>query len=950
MTLRFSLVTLICVWQSALYAQINFVKHADLLTPASHFSGVAIAVLDMNGDGKDDIVRMNQGYELAVEYQTAPKKPFSHLTIGDVSHASQWGICAGDITNNGRPDILTGGDYDGIKVAIFNGTTFGISQLTSPQTFVQGVNMADINHDGWLDAFVCHDDGAPRIFLNAGDGQGTLVYTTDAITFQTVPPSDNSGNYGSVWSDVDNDGDLDLYIAKCRQGVTDPNDGRRINQLFLNNGDGTYSQDLTNASGLRIGAQSWTADFGDIDNDGDFDCFVTNHDQTSQLLENDGLGHFTDITSSASLLNAIIGLPIQGIFRDFDNDGYVDILVAGTQHYLFRNNGNKTFSSTPILDNNQMESFALGDLNHDGFQDIYAGYAEIYTTPSGISDAVWLNSGNDNHYFGMTLRGVQSNRSAVGAKVFLYSALGRQVREIRSGESYGITNSMNIHFGMGQVTEIDSVVVLWPSGTVDVLVMPSADQYIVVEEGKCTVATAIISALGSTIFCTGDSVLLAALDNFAAYSWNTGDTTTSIWANTAGYYAVTATTSDGCTTVSNYLSIVVDPIENPTIEIVGDTTFCFGGSLILTASPASAYQWNTGATSASITVSESGVYSVLTQGLCDQFASTPVHVTVLTPDLPVPVPDTVAINSTATLTATGSQLIWYDAATGGSPLFIGNPFVTLPLTGSTTFWVANNAIFDRPNQFTGMTDHSGSNFAGMQTNGAVLFDCHTPFRLLNTKVYTNRAGIRQIDLRSPDGTVLQSLSVHIPVGTTVVPLNMNVPVGTDLVLTTDIATNQQSLGTEGPQLRRSDEDVAYPYEIPGYLSIKSSNFGTGRYYYFYDWEIDFYPDECLSERVPVTAYVDTTLSGTTDFPDLDGIQVLPNPISDVFYLDWSRFNGGDLVVTLRNTQGQMIQIHQFSLPGGPIRLPISVSDFPTGVYWLDIRTAKGSVQKRLVLR
>jgi len=950
MYFRFLIFILCLGGQPGLFAQINFTQQTPLLLPTPHFSGVAIAVLDMNGDGRDDIVRMNQGHQLAIEYQTAPGLPFQHLDIGDVSNQSQWGICAGDLTNDSRPDILTGGDYDGIKTAIFKGTAFEISELTSPQTFVQGVNLADINHDGWLDAFVCHDDGAPRIFLNNADGQGTLVYNTGAITFETEPPSDNSGNYGSVWSDVDNDGDLDLYIAKCRQGVLDPNDGRRINQLFLNNGDGTYTQDLTNASGLRIGAQSWTADFGDIDNDGDFDCFVTNHDQSSQLLENDGAGHFTDITAIAGLFNTIAGLPIQGVFRDFDNDGYLDILVAGTQHYLFRNNGNRTFSELPILGTNQMESFALGDLNHDGFQDIYAGYAQVYTTPSNIPDEVWLNTGNGNHFFGMTLRGVQSNRSAIGAKVLLYSALGTQVREIRSGESYGITNSANIHFGMGSLTQIDSVVVRWPSGTVDVLVLPAMDQYIVMEEGKCTALPAIISALGSTVFCSGDSVSLVIQDNFAAYLWSTGDTATTIWTNTAGVYAVTATTSDGCTTVSNYLAVTVDPIEVPEIEIQGDTVLCFGDSVVLTSSPAGAYLWSTGATTASISASESGTYFVQTQGLCAQFVSEPVHVTVLLPDLPVPEPDTVAPNSVATLSATGDQLFWYGAAAGGAPLFTGNPFVTTPLATSTTFWVANLQSFDRPNEFTGMANHAGSNFAGMQTNGTLIFDSHRPFRLVNAKVYTNRAGVRQIDLRSADGAVLQSRLVNIPVGITVIPLNMEIPVGTDLVLTTDVATNQQSLGTDGPQLRRSDQDVAYPYEIPGYVTIKSSNLGTERYYYFYNWEVDFYPDMCVSERVPVTAVVDSTLSTTIDAGEVDEIQLMPNPAGEFFTLNWGQFSGGDLVLALRNSQGIVVQTNHFSSPAGPIQIPVSTNSLPKGMYWLELRTSQGGTQKKLVLR
>lgn len=935
---------------STISAQILFENKTNLLTPAQHFSGVAIAVLDMNGDGLDDVVRMNQGFQLAIEFQTAPNQPFTHLPAGDVAGGSQWGMCAADIDNNGFPDVLTGGAYDDIKVAMANanGSAYDIITLDEPGTFVQCVNFADINNDGWLDAFVCHDDDASRIFGN--DGAGNLTLQPGWINLATVPVSDNSGNYGSVWSDVNNDGFLDLYIAKCRSGASDPTDPRRINQLFLGNGDGTYSQDTTNASGLRIGAQSWTADFGDIDNDGDFDCFITNHDVSCQLLENDGTGHFADISIASGIQNTILGLPIQGIFRDFDNDGFVDILVAGTDHYLLRNNGNKTFSTVPnLFGNNQIESFAVGDLNHDGFQDIYAGYADIFTDPGNIPDALWVNAGNANKFFGLNLRGVQSNRNAVGAKVLLYSELGIQVREVRAGESYGIMNSMQIHFGMGQTNAIDSVVVRWPSGTVDVLTKSlGLDQYVTVEEGGCTVPQVTAYADGATTFCTGDSVQITTTDAFAAYQWSTGDTSTYIVAQSAGIYSVTVTSDEGCTAVSNAVSIQVDPIEIPTITVSGDPVICAGGALTLTASPAFAYVWNTGDTTQSIAVSQAGTYTVTAQGLCDQFSSAPQTVSVLDNPPPLVKSDTVQLNMPATLIAAGDQLQWFDAQTGGNLLFTGDTLVTPPLSENTTYWVSNTTVYDQPNAFTGMTDHQGTLFGDVQVNGEIIFDCQTPVRLLNVKVYSAVEAVRKIDLRDGNGNILQSKSVNIPEGTSIVNLDFDVPVANDLVLTTDEFVNFNSLGSFGPQLRRSSQGVAYPYVIPNVLNIKNSNFGPNRYYYFFNWEIDFESRECTSESIPVTAVVDTT-NAAAEPAWAAGLRVFPNPTGGSLVIEIENFEGGDALFAVKNPHGAVLQIQEVSAPPGKMTVQTNLSAFPKGVYWLELNTGKGMAQRRIIV-
>jgi hypothetical protein len=915
----------------SLSAQISFVNKNSLLQNQHHHSGVAIAILDINQDGLDDIVRLSQGTNLAIEYQNGSNEPFTNQNIGEILNGSAWGMCAADIDNNGFSDVLAGGSYEGVKVymADATGENYQLNAPNDPGTFVQGVNFVDMNNDGWLDAFVCHDDGISRIFMN--DGQGNLSYDPNVINMNTVPVSDNSGNYGTVWSDVNNDGFVDLYIAKCRQGVSDPMDGRRINQLFLNNGNGTFKQDLTNESGLRIGAQSWTADFGDIDNDGDMDCFITNHDTNSQLLENDGTGVFTDISDSSNVGDLVGGLPIQGIFRDFDNDGFMDILVAGTQQILLKNNGNKTFSSIPNpFSANDMESFAVGDLNHDGFTDIYGGYAQVYTDPTTIDDVLWMNVGNANHYLGMSLEGVASNRNAVGARVKIHTPNGIQIREVRSGESYGIMNSMQVLFGLGQNTVIDSVAIHWPSGAKDVIINPLADQYIKVQEGGCVLPQINLEVIGNTTFCSGDSVVLTAPAGFS-YLWNTGDTTQTIVATQQNTYFAAVTTVDGCKTNSDKISVVVDPFEATSIAVVGDSVLCAGATVTLNALPSSSYLWNTGATTQSITVSTSGSYSVTLQGVCKLITAPAVNIEVLNPNLPTVTADTTWIGGTVDLTATGDVLHWYDAASGGNEVFVGTTFQTPPLTATTTYWVENHLVDDLPNEFVGMANHSGSQFGGTQFNGQVIFDCFKPVRLSKVKVYANIAATRRIVLQDENGTELQAQSFDIPAGTTTLSLNFDIPIGQNLVLTTDESVNMANLMTSSPQLRRSDNGVNYPYTIGNVISLKNSNYGSDRYYYFFKWEIDYYGTECESERVAVNAVVDANLVSNNDLNiDFKGT-VSPNPTSGLVEVTFLEKNMNEVSFQLMDAQGKRMPINVVKNNASSM---FDLSPFPAGVYML----------------
>lgn len=923
---------------NSLSAQISFTNRNDRLPNADFHSGVAIAVTDMNGDGLDDIVRLSQGRELNIEFQNSDNASFTNYSYGQIAFGSQWSMCVADVDNNGFVDVLAGGAYDGVKLlkASEDGTVYTMSNMPGNLLFVQGSNLADINNDGFVDYFACHDDAESRIWAN--DGTGNFTTADDWIDMATVPASDNSGNYGSIWTDFDNDGDLDLYIAKCRQGVNNSADPRRINALFVNDGQNNFSEQAE-AHNLKIGAQSWTADFQDIDNDGDLDCFITNHDVPSMLLENEG-GVFTDITSGSGI--EVNGLPIQGVMRDFDNDGFVDIIVAGSQQYIFRNNGDKTFTEIEnIFDNNEMESFAIGDLNHDGYLDVYAGYAEIYTSPSNIDDVLWLNDGGDHNFINFSLNGVESNRNGIGARLEIYGDWGIQIREVRAGESYGIMNSMIQHFGLGQSQGLDSLIVRWPSGIVDKYFNLEANQFVNLIENSCISPEANITVEGATTICQGESVALNAPEGYT-YTWSNGATTQSIDAIEAGFYSVTISDGSDCFGISPSIEVVVNPDETPTVQAAGDVVFCDGGTVILTASEAASYTWSTGETTQSIEATQAGDYTVAIQGLCETFTSAPFFVNVLEAPMPE-VADIIYTDTDVQIQMSGENLFWYENPDDETPFNTSNEW-TVAFTGDTSlvYYVESQTIYPGLESVAGMTDHAGSAYSGNQFNGSIIFDVFAPITLNTVKVYTDLEGLRIIELQDAAGNVLQSKEIQIPVGTHVIPLNFDIPVGTDYSLTTNAASNQSLFGYESPRLQRASENVNYPYVLDGIVSLKNANLGADRYYYFFDWHISEPDIVCISEWTEVSVNV---VDADEVFGEATAVRLSPNPTTSDLAI---QLNTADVAEGLRVRLYDMrgAQVLEANSDSNTIR--IDLSSLATGVYSVQLWDGKHFYTRKLV--
>lgn len=372
---------------------------------------------------------------------------------------------------------------------------------------------ADYNNDGFLDLFLTSETSG-RLYRNKGDG------TFDDVTASAFRGSLKGGNI-SLFADFDHDGDLDIFIADSNS-----------NLLYRNNADGTFEEQSEKMGLAGEKVNSTDAVFLDFDEDGDLDLFVANETGKNNLYSNQREGLFKDVggqsgiftdngTSSASagdydndgFLDLFIGstegsasclfhnlrngtfekteLPDElsaalknvriydAEFVDFDNDGFIDILVAGEPKendgkgvILFHNNGKTAFEdATNLLPGNikSARQITVFDYNDDGDMDIAL---------AGLDGGIYLlrnNGGNIGHYIKMKLVGLRA-----GSAKNNYFGIGAKV-ELRAGELYQskIVTDPYIHFGIGTRTKADVIRITWTNGVPQNMFFPGANQDLV---------------------------------------------------------------------------------------------------------------------------------------------------------------------------------------------------------------------------------------------------------------------------------------------------------------------------------------------------------------------------------------------------------------------------------------------------------------------------------------
>jgi hypothetical protein len=352
----------------------------------------------------------------------------------------------------------------------------------------QGPLWADYDRDGFLDAYVVRF-GEDWIFHNSEDGIFAQVPNDNGI------PLNFYDSFHGMWGDYDNDGWPDLLLPI----------GTAVNSqpvpimLYHGLGDGVFSSVET--GGIVTAFGNWGGPgWADYDNDGNLDLFVCSRSRNqlpNALFHNNGDGTFDRMTSDrvGSLVSDLVsGAFLNCSWGDYDNDGFLDLFVGVTgdgvspvSSYLYHNNGNGSFTrvlSGQLVNDAGPSAFgcAWGDYDNDGFLDLFVAQGANLRRATNL---LYWNNGNSNGWTKIKLVGTVSNRSAVGAKVRVRATIqGRtmwQMREVNTGTGFR-ASPLEEHFGLGDATNVDTVRIEWPSGTVQELRHVAAKQFLTITE------------------------------------------------------------------------------------------------------------------------------------------------------------------------------------------------------------------------------------------------------------------------------------------------------------------------------------------------------------------------------------------------------------------------------------------------------------------------------------
>ena len=455
---------------------------------------------------------------------------FTRITTGAVAAVVSAGGCAawGDYDNDGYPDLvlmnwnqpnyLFHNNGDGSFAAV-PGASF-VSDIARHRS----VSWVDYDSDGYLDLFSITWLNEPRR-LYRNNHNGTFTRITQGA-FLTVP----GGFWGVAWGDYNNDGRPDLFLPQANVASGQPS------YLYRNEGGGTFTR-VGAGTALDGTFNGTAAAWGDYDNDGDLDLFVScanffTSGRPNLFYQNNGNDTFTPLTSLPANDPENQGGASNGCkWGDYDNDGWLDLFVAnsaGQNSFLYHNNRDGTFAKVldSIAVNGSGDSWgtAWDDYDKDGFLDLFvANFAG--------ANSLYHNNRNDNRWLEFRLIGTRSNRAAIGAKVRVHATINGQsfwqMREVSGGDGVMGQNSLFVHVGLGNATSADLVRIEWPSGTVQELHDVASGQFHTVTEPLQLTATRVNGEMKLTLTGRQDSRYeIGTSTDLTTWNWNIDDTVT----------------------------------------------------------------------------------------------------------------------------------------------------------------------------------------------------------------------------------------------------------------------------------------------------------------------------------------------------------------------------------------------------------------------------------------
>ncbi len=417
-----------------------------------------------------------------------------------------------DYDNDGQVDILVlrgawldPGDHPNSLIhnngdGTFTDVTFDAG-LADVDLGTQTASWSDYDHDGDLDLYVGNEASrnnpvSCQLFLNEGDGTFTDVAEEAGVTNELFTKAVVCGDYdGDRWPDI--------YVSNYSGD----------NRLYRNDGDGTFT-DVAPDLSLTRPSGSFPAWFWDFDNDGHLDIYVAAYvagiDQlaaahlglpvaaeTARLYRGDGAGGFEDVTRDQGLMRP--NSPMGANFGDLDNDGFLDFyLGTGFPNYeelspsvMYHNQRGKRFADVTSAGRfghvQKGHAIAFIDRNNNGDQDIFEQMGGALAGDKFL-DALYENPGFGNHWITLQLVGLQSSRSAIGARIRLDIVEDGQRRSVykhvNSGGSFG-ANPLRQTIGLGKATSIERLAIFWPTtGETQEFRNVQPDQIITILQGR----------------------------------------------------------------------------------------------------------------------------------------------------------------------------------------------------------------------------------------------------------------------------------------------------------------------------------------------------------------------------------------------------------------------------------------------------------------------------------